>query len=68
MLPGLGVAVRTYLLLHPTLQQHRDAGFDGEGDLPAADCEVLLQGLSEGWLLHPGLCGGGGVQKGGREG
>lgn len=58
MQPGLGLAVRTYLLLHPALQQHRDAGLDGEGDLPAADGEVLFQGLPEGRLLHPGLCGG----------
>lgn len=56
MLPGLRLAVWTYLLLHPALQQHCDAGLDGKGNLPAADGEVLLQGLPEGWLLHPGLC------------
>lgn len=46
---------RTYLLLHPALKQHRHTGLDGEGDLPAADHEMLLQRLSERRLLHPGL-------------
>lgn len=46
---------QTYLLLHPALQQHRHTRLDGEGDLPAADREVLLQGLPKGRLLHPGL-------------
>lgn len=46
---------QSYLLLHPTLKKHRHAGLNGEGDLPAADGEVLLQRLPEGGLLHPGL-------------
>lgn len=49
---------RTHLLLHPAFQQHRHARLDGEGDLPAADREVLLQRLPKGRLLHPGLWGG----------
>lgn len=49
---------QTHLLLHPTLQQHRHTRLDGEGNLPAADQEVLLQGLPEGRFLHPGLCRG----------
>lgn len=47
-----------YLLLHPTLQQHRHTRLDREGDLTAADHQVLLQGLPKGRLLHPGLWGG----------
>ena len=58
---------QTHLLLHPAFQQHRHARLDGEGDLPAADCEVLLQGLPKGRLLHPGLWGVG-VAGGAREG
>ena len=50
---------QTHLLLHPAFQQHRHARLDGEGDLPAADREVLLQGLPKGRLLHPGLWGEG---------
>lgn len=46
---------QSYLLLHPTLKKHRHAGLDGEGNLPAADGEVLLQRLPERGLLHPGL-------------
>lgn len=53
---GAGVSRRwTYLLLHPTLKEHRHTGLNGEGDLPAADHEVLFQGLPEGRLLDPGL-------------
>ena len=48
---------QTHLFLHPAFKQHRHTRLDGEGDLPAADREVLLQGLPEGRLLHPGLWG-----------
>ena len=46
----------SHLLLHAALQQHGDAGLDGERDLPAADVQMVLQGLPEGRLLHPGFC------------
>lgn len=45
-----------YLLLHAALQQHGDTGLNGEGDLPPAEVQVLLQGLAERGLLHPRLC------------
>lgn len=49
-------AVAIYLLLHAALQQHGDAGFDGEGDFPAANVQVLPQRLAKRRLLRPRLC------------
>lgn len=45
-----------HLLLHATLEQHGDAGLDGEGDFSPANVQVLLQRLAERRLLHPRLC------------
>lgn len=49
------VCTQTYLLLHPTFQQHCHTRLNGEGDLPATDHEVLFQRLPEGRFLYPGL-------------
>lgn len=46
----------THLLLHAALQEHRHTCLHGEGDLPPADGQVLLQGLPKGGLFHPCLC------------
>lgn len=45
-----------HLLLHATLEQHGDAGLDGEGDFSPANVQVLLQRLAERRLLHPRFC------------
>lgn len=45
-----------HLLLHATLEQHGNAGLDGEGDFSPANVQVLLQRLAERRLLHPRFC------------
>lgn len=42
-----------YLLLHASLQQQHDAGFNRQSDLTPTPLQVFLQGCPEGWLLCP---------------
>ena len=56
--PSQGCA---YLLLHARLQQHHDAGFHGQSDLPAAPLQVLVQPRAKRWLLRPRVCRGKGT-------
>lgn len=47
--------LRPYLFFHAGLQEHHDAGLDGQGDLTVAPLQVLLQRRAKRRLLRPGV-------------